>query len=161
MSDGPDLPPHWQFALASALGRLEQLIWHLDELTQKWTFAVLGVPNPEKLLTVIDGFLQEEKALYQGDIARLRKMRDHVRQAVAPAYESGRDAAAEIWSSAPPDDQRKFLKTPDELILAEVQKHLQKVNIEGLAERAWFIEGFFLQWRDETLAFLARYGLDS
>jgi hypothetical protein len=160
MSGVPDLPPHWQFALASAFGRLEQLIWHLDEPAQKSKFAIVGVPSPDRLLIVIDGFLQEEETLYQGDVARLKKMRDHITQAVAPAYESGRDAAAEIWSSAPPDDRRKLLETADELILAEVQKHLQKVNTEGLAEREWFIEGFFLQWRDETLAFLAKHGLD-
>jgi hypothetical protein len=157
----PEITKHWEFALHNALARLQTLIWRFHELQEESQFTAVGAQGPDEMFSIIDGFLGETQWLDRMDTRLLERLKESLLRHVTPAYESGRGAAAKIWSSAPIDDQRKLLKTDDDVILSKAQNRLAKMKLEKRSDRAWFIEGFFLQWRDETLAFLARHGADS
>jgi hypothetical protein len=157
----PEIAKHWEFALHNALARLQTLIWRFHELQEESQFTAVGEQKPEEMLSIIEGFLGETQWLDRMDIRLLERLKDSLLRHVTPAYESGRGAAAKIWSSSPPDDRRKLLKSADELILSKAQNRLAKMKLEKRSDRAWFIEGFFLQWRDETLNFIAKHGVDN
>jgi hypothetical protein len=161
MSNPKTSNKHWEFALNNAFARLQTLIWSFDELREKSGFVVVNTQKPDEISTILDGFLDEVQWLNSGEVRLLERLKESLSQNVTPAFESGRNAAAEIWSSAPPNGQRNLLKTADEVILAEAENHLQKLDIGELSDQAWFIEGFFLQWQDETLNFIAKHGADN
>lgn len=146
-------PPHWKFALRTTFTRLEQLILRFDVVAETGAKGYTGVPLPDELLTIIDGFLSEQEQLVEGDVRRLQQMRDYLQKHLVPIYHAGRQLAQNQWHDALPE-QRRYLA---DLTLKDVRRTAWSSvpTHAGSTEANWFVEGFcYTWWHDEYPEYL-------
>src|SRR5689334_6625528 len=111
--------PHWSFALGVALIELDRLIGSLDIAENLESMSSTGIPDPDDLLAIIDGFLRERDSLYDGDVARLEQDRIAIQEIVAPAYQAGSKAARQLWADALPEEHARLAKYQYHEVLEE------------------------------------------
>ncbi len=137
MREHEELPAHWLFALGQAYARLEQLVWGFDFTAEVGKHAYVGVPEPDELVSIIEGFLGEEDDLFGGDISRLEQMRTAIQETITPAYQAGQEAAHQ-WVAT--DLKEKYEKAADsDPIIAEAWKLVP--GAFGPSAASWFVEG--------------------
>ena len=139
---------HWQFALACAVKYMRQVIFEFDFHNSLSGHAVYVGITPELLSESIDGFLSERESVPGGTVTELEDLRKKLLEAVAPAYEAGRNTAHSAWAIATHDEEReKLLSTPPEDIMLDAWRH---VPLELSSSQAnWFVEGFCSTWAQE------------
>lgn len=158
-NQGDPEPLHWRFALGATFARLEQLTWEFDVVAETGKHAYAGVPSPNTLVLIIDGFLSEPERLMGGNIGRLYRMRAYLQQQLEPIYQAGQQQAQQHWRDASLPQCHQFLTyTPE--------------DIRGVAWRAvpadthpteanWFVEGFCYAWACEYGPFILSLGDDA
>lgn len=145
--------PHWEFALTQALYRLSELVYGFDMNAELYGQNFTGVQDPETLLTIIKGFLDEQDMFLAGQITRLEGMRTAIQQEVAPAYQAGQAAARQVWMDAPPQERARLARLEAEGVINEAWKHVPHKLPASAAN--WFLEGFCrIWWTVEFLAYI-------
>jgi hypothetical protein len=139
-----NLAPHWLFAFGHAMHGLERLVRHFDFDQEVRHHTFVGVPTPEQIIEIIDGFLSEEiTATLGGDRAHLLELRTVVTDRTAPAYEGGIAAAREDWYREP--------HTYCDTSTADLHRRAAQQAPADDIERNWYIEGYSRSWaREET-----------
>jgi hypothetical protein len=150
------LEPHWNFAIAATIGNLETLVWGFESINARidatgHMFA--GVPEPIEIIAIIDRFLAEDDIFYQGDITRLKEMRQYLVQHISPIFESGWTTAQQYWERLPKAQYNELYQWTIEDFRAEAKA--QAPENAKPSQLAWFIEGFCKSWRDQEVRFLA------
>ena len=151
-----DRSVHWEFALITALVRLEYLVWNFDFVTEVGEQGYVGVQTPEMLNGIIAGFLDECAWLFEGDQTRLIKMQMCITDQLGPAYHAGQATAQSVRQRASVVEHQQLLNAA----VADVrQMGSERVptNVSPPAG-SWFMEGFCRQWwQIEYIHCLRRY----
>jgi hypothetical protein len=133
------LPIHIRFAIGEAMYGLEQLIKHFDFRSAVFHHAYSGIPEPNELFQIIDGFLTEGPALIPGGSRnQLIGLRQIVFDTIKPAYEAGWKTASVYWETSKP----KYGETAIE----RVQEMAFEKAMDGSIETNWFVEGYCRAW---------------
>lgn len=137
---------HWHFAYVSAIWRLEVLIWNFDFENEAGKHDFSGVPDPQKLIEIIDGFLIEADGIFEGDIRRFNRMRERLSNQILSAYNNGVREAQHIWKEDPEETLKNY--SDGSLDLRGTGKE-QVDKTLSQAEQSWFLEGFCRSWQNE------------
>lgn len=145
------LQRHWQFALGTTLGRLETLVWGFDSDIESNGHAFSGVPAPEELITIIDGFSGETDIMFQGTITQLNKMRQYLIEVLAPAYQDGLNSAQLRWHQASTEERAALAEFDFPDFRNDAKKQIPQDAKPSQAN--WFVEGYCRQWRVEWMEY--------
>ena len=129
-------------------------MWSYD--ADKWAkgHSFSGVPGPNDLVRIIDGFLSEQEKLFNGDVTNLTEMREYLQNHLLPMYQMGQQIAHQHWINADSQEQSNFMK-----FNIDDFRNLAKQNAPmdaKFSQQNWFIEGFCRQWRQEELEYYRR-----
>ena len=143
------LARHWNFAFGQALFGLERLVSYFDFTAERGIRNFAGVPTPDDLISIIDGFLSERELLLGGDVTRLEQARARIVQAIAPAFSAGEDAARQRWANASPSDRAQIAALDRSEVSAEAFN--MTVGVFSPPEADWFVQGFCRRWYEIDL----------
>lgn len=149
------LPYHWEFALASVLAKMEQLVWRFDITAEFVGKAYADVPEPEKLRDIIIGFLSERDWLMEGDISRLEKAEQYLLKHITPVYRLGQEKARQFWQHANSAQHATLVHFTPSDVVAEARSLMP--DTISATEQSWFVEGFCRTWwKEEYIAYVLR-----
>jgi hypothetical protein len=149
------LKEHWHFALNAGIHFLERLVYEFHLLAQeseKKGHAYVRVPEPHKLLQLIDGFLEERSFLGGGTIGNLERMRIAVEQELVVIFEQGLRQAEDEWNNAS-EQKLKNMAALDFDEFRVLGKNFASLLDLSLSGHAWFVEAFARQWTEKRIAY--------
>jgi hypothetical protein len=134
----------WRFALGEAFQGVQRLVWHFDFAKERRGANYTGVPDPNELVQIINGFLTESDHLPDGDISELEKAKVALQGSIGRAYQSGQHASHQRWAQSAPEQQAQLSDLMPETVISAAWSQVPS----GLSnsEANWFVEGFCRTW---------------
>lgn len=150
------LSVHWNFALAVAIFRLEELVWSFDVMKETGDMGYSSVPAPEDLLRIANSFLNEPQYLHNNDQVRLRHIADYLNEHLLKVYLLGQERAHSYWTGVDTNERNSLLAFSVSEVRSEAINELPEDL--SLSEQNWFIEGFCRSWwQVEYIAYISRH----